>query len=615
MNSKVTIYKPTGEIRDVIHVLDSSKYQHKINGENIVFIEFHSESPSDITIDDYLIFRNTKFYLNMPLNFKRTGNNSINYQGWFESIQYQLLKVNYRDGKNSDFALTGDLKFFLDLLITNINRVYPTWSIDKYPSKTETNTLQFNNENCLQVLQRLISKYDVDFQITDDKKISVGSFNVAISQEFQYGNHKGAYELSRQLIDSSEIITRIYPQGSDQNIPADYRDYSTRLKISSDYIEKNVATYGIREGSETYENIKPEFEGEIGYIFDSNSFLAAKQNDKSYPVPVLARLIDFNINDYIAPGLTPQIIFQSGQLAGYSFPIFEFNNSLKKIVISNINTEKIINSDGSLENYTLPNSDVTFSVGDKFIIGNILLPDEYITDAENRLYQAGYNDLKKKSEPNVSYNLNLDPNFIDETGIYFDAGYYLHIIDSAISLDKWVRALSITVKITDPNSIKVELSDFFKRPEFVKLNDQIIDLRSKLRFGYPKSQSPIHPSTVTKPPLQKEDILSDNLLSDTNNNDKIVIVKDGKLQVLQNITIDNKTQTISFSKITGPITISEQSSKIGFFGADPTEQSDGWNILNGNLKKTFDAGCPTLEDISNFLYTIIYELKRKGLIK
>jgi hypothetical protein len=458
---QIPIYR-NGALHLNVSIAENSNIKQDLNGKDVCQFQFESITATDVQIGDYVDIVGKRYTLNLLPEVKKTGNRRYAYDCMFEGRMYELSKILFTDGVNSEFFLTGDLEFFIDLIIQNLNRVQSGWSKGVIQYGVETKNLQFSNENCLAVLQRLCTEYSVDFHVNEDKTIDTGQFGTELSTVFSYGKGKGLYSLSRKTVESKSLFTRLWPYGGQRNIPANYRNYSTRLKLSTDYIEQNTSIYGVIEVPKIFDDIYPRFKGTVTTASANNVFICSS--------------MDFDINTYMLAGTSPKIHFNSGQLAGYEFELISYNNSTKEFTLKHSEQEKAM-SEGGLTPFILPNDTIKMVAGDEFVILDITMPDSYVTAAEAELLAAANTFLSQNCDPRVNYTLEIDPLFMQNLSI--NVGDYIPILDADLGIDKLVRVIGIEKSIYSPIKWKVELSDYTS-PKVV--NQMLADLEDIRRL-------------------------------------------------------------------------------------------------------------------------------------
>src|SRR3546814_892070 len=157
----------------------------------------------------------------------------------------------------------GNPETFIDLIVSNMNRVQSGWSKGVVDSTAYRN-LSFSSDNCLGVLSRLAEVYNTEFWI-QGKTINLSQRGDATGLSFRYGKGKGLKSLIRSSVDDRDLVTRLYVFGSERNLPPDYRSYSKRLRLpgSQLYIEDagTVSKYGIIEKTLTIDEVYTHSEG------------------------------------------------------------------------------------------------------------------------------------------------------------------------------------------------------------------------------------------------------------------------------------------------------------------------------------------------------------------
>ena len=129
-----------------------------------ISITVRSATKLNFYIGDKITIIGMDYTLNNPPREIKNSESDFTYDLEFEGVQYDLMRASYSvnvdtttneiQDLNGD-ALTGDIEMFLNVLISNANRVFPDkWVLGIFPANTETKTLTFSeSDNCLSVLQ------------------------------------------------------------------------------------------------------------------------------------------------------------------------------------------------------------------------------------------------------------------------------------------------------------------------------------------------------------------------------------------------------------------------------------------------------------------------------
>jgi len=414
---------------------------------------------------------------------------TFDYDITFESEYYELLKTQFLDlDGNSDFSLVGNLETFIDLIITNMNRISSGWTkgiCDQ--TNTDYKLLTFSKANCMQVLQKLCDEFEGEFYFDFDLYFIEGAelpyypaggavigYRPAAEADHEYrpaetaiyytkkdicftnkaGSdslltfkyHQGLRNIQRTTLSEKNIITRLYAFGSTKNLASDYRDHSKRLKFvlagGESYLEKNTDKYGTIEDTELFNDIYPHREGTISSV-DAEDI--TKFTDSG---------MDFDLNDYLLPGVTAKLHFNSGDLGGYEFEVSNYDNATKEFTIIIFTDEQ--------------GTTLKPAVGDKYVLLDIKMPQSYIDTAETLLQTKAQTYLDDNCEPRVTYILEPDPRYFKTHLIELEVGDFITIEDTVANKYKY------TLKLTD--HLEVQLIQ--------RMYSDQEDLKEKIEIGY-----------------------------------------------------------------------------------------------------------------------------------
>lgn len=457
--------------------------------EDVVSIAITTATPLDLMIGDTTLIYGKKYKLNQLPQITKNGERNYTYELTLEGAQYDLIDVQYHlpeDCYGDTFY--SDLGGHLEVLMWNISRVYPgLWKLGNYPKDTEYTNFTATERNCLAALQEHCTNYGVEFEITSDGKTNTLNIKAkaGITHTFtlKYGRGRGLYQLSRTNVNNAGITNRLFIYGGTENLGKNYGHTklclpgTTRL---TSYLEdaESIAAYGIKENEKNYTNIKP---GRIGTVTalgtDKITFIDNTMFDLN------AKEADGKTTKYLIKGTNAKIKFESGQLAGYEFDLHSYEHGTHKFVINKFQDE----------NGTVFPSETSgafqISVGDKYSILDIQLPQEYITEAENDLKEAGTKDFETMTQPQVSYKLALTEGFFIslwgkevETEI-LHVGDFIPIEDEQIGVNKAVRITRIERDLLKRHSYDITLSDTVTKSTTVRVLNEIEDLNEVITIN------------------------------------------------------------------------------------------------------------------------------------
>ena len=483
MGANIIITKPNGsrvpiESRRTATGITAAKQNWALNAEDTINITVVSPFPQSYGIGDTITVFGRDYKLNRLPKVKKTGMAEFQYDLEFEGIQYDLFRVTYDltiDTTKNELqdiqgdTLTGDLKRFMDVLISNANRVFPgKWEVGICPETIGDKTLTFGeSDNCLSVLQTLCSQdnFNVEFEI--EKVDGVYTINLyenvgqTLPFTFEYGKNKGLYSMTRENVSSANIITRLKVFGSTENITSKYR--ADRLCMfgkdkSTSYIEKAeaVAKYGIFEGRKNFD-IKPTFTGKVTAIVDGDvlSFI-----DETFP-------FDLNATDaagqtlYLIAGVSAKVHFNTGNLAGYEFEVHAYDHATHKFTLVKLTDDR----GDVFPSATSPA--FQFGMNDTYKVLDIAYSKDIEEEAEKKLAEEGNKYYDQNSQPKVQYGVSVTKEYIEkylatsDAGIMnvFAPGDFLKVVDADLSIDKAIRIKSFVRNVLEPYDYTLTISD------------------------------------------------------------------------------------------------------------------------------------------------------------
>ena len=481
MGTNIIITQPNGnrvpmQNRRTATGITSAKQNWGLNAEDTVDITIESPFPQTYNIGDKITVFGRDYKLNRLPSVKKTGMHQFQYTLQFEGVQYDLFRITYDltvDTTTNELqdvqgdTLTGNLHRFMTVLIANANRVFPgKWKLGACPDTIGDKTLTFGeSDNCLSVLQNLCgqSNFNVEFEIVQSNGVYTVNLYERVGQTlpftFEYGKGRGLYDLHRENVSSSNIVTRLKVYGSTENITSKYR--ADRLCLpgktkGQSYIEKPemVAKYGVFEGRKNFDDVKPTFTGSVESVVDTFSFI-----DKKFP-------FDLNATNasgetlYLINGVSAKIHFNTGNLAGYDFEVKSYDHATHKFTLLKTTDDRgdVFPAETSMA--------FQFGVGNEYKILDVAYPSDIEAEAEAKLAEVGNKYYDQNCQPKVQYGLSVTKAFLeklvgtnDSVTNFFAPGDFLHVVDADIDVDKAIRIKSFVRNILDPYDYTLTISD------------------------------------------------------------------------------------------------------------------------------------------------------------
>ncbi len=445
----MTIKRAVSTVVAELNPLTSSTLVKEVMGEEQITLAWEQASFTELLIGDYIEHEGSRWTMNTLPTVKKTGTHSFRYDAVFQSTKYDVAKAVYMLFDNTptppkgEFSMTGNATMFMELLVANLNRLSGTslWSLGQVVEGTEYITLTFSNEDCLSVLGRLADEFNTEYHVTN-RIIHLKRFSTDRKITLKYGS--SLYDIERVSVDSSGLVTRLYPYGSTRNLPGNYRGGSMPLCLPDDmgqYLESlNASNFGIVERSKSFDEIYPRLSsGGAGVVTDVGDALTFKDS-----------ALDFDVNDCLMDGTEAKVHFITGQCAGYDFEIQRYNHATKTFTLIPNQQEN---------DFTLPTGDIRPAVGDKYVLLDIVMPDSYRLNAEQELADKASEWLEQNDTPKVSYRATFSAIYARQNLQNVECGDTVRIEDADMGIAEDIRIVKLTKGIADYWTVQFDLSD------------------------------------------------------------------------------------------------------------------------------------------------------------
>ena len=444
-------------------------------GDDTLNIVVVSPFKLDFFIGDTTFVYGNIYKLNRLPKVKKNGMYEFEYELEFEGAQYDMMRVTYDltiDTTSNQLAdvsgdsLTGNLRRFATVMVSNLNRVFKNmWELGECPDTAEDKTLTFSeSENCLSVIQNLCKEFETEFEVlysgySGKYTINFKKIGKTFPYKFEFGKNNGLYQLTRENVSTSNIVTRLKVYGSTENITAKYRAQRLCLPNRSkrdSYIEDAAAVkkYGIWEARKYFDDIKPSRTGKVEKIF-SDSVLKF----------VDSTMFDLNEKDesgntkYLLAETSAKVHFNTGNLSGYEFEVHSYDHATHTFTLKKQTDER-----GNV----FPSESTPafrFSEKDEYKLIDIALPQSYIDEAESELAKQGQTYYNQNSQPKVQYGLSVTDSFLasmlsnETNGNVIWVGDYIPVKDSDVDVGKSVRVKSFKRDLMKDYSYTLTISD------------------------------------------------------------------------------------------------------------------------------------------------------------
>ena len=443
-----------------VYLKDNSYTVEEIMGEHTLTLNFLSRNVVELQINDYIDFEGTKYKIRHNEKVtKRETSLGWEYTVQFYSSRYDLQDVQFflhgtpERKKNFDYY-TGTARDWLNLMVTNMNRGDSGWVAGSC-IESRMITLSFKDKTVGTVLDELIKELDSEYWISG-KTMNIGKREYASNGlVLAQGEGMGFTELEVSAVDDTPPVTVLYPYGSDKNLGSDYGADYLLLPEGRLSIEKNVEKYGRIEKSMQFDHIFPKGEFAVTEKIDDCTLRASG--------------MDFNLTDCLLDGVEVIVTFQDGGLAGYDLAIVEdsWDNDLKQFKLKQNDQENALKVPG----------DINFSVGDKFILTGLKMPQSYRDNASLQLQEEAQAWLDGKCEKRIQLRGKCDEVIFRLQNLFIACGQMVGVYSEQLDIDREIRVTKVKRYIekdgTPSYRYELTLSDFLESNGFKDLVDDV----------------------------------------------------------------------------------------------------------------------------------------------
>ena len=470
---RFTVYSKDGQT--VRCVLDKLEYTGVFMAERACTSTFISDVKINFDVFDYIDYRGERFELELLPTVKKISKHQYSYDLNFVSLKYELERCMMRNIVPSDNGIvyptplvvefTGTVKYLAERIQACLDAMYgkDIWSITLADGvDSEEKNISMSNQNCWSALSLVNTEYKLNYFVKG-RSVTIGGAEPVVNNVFEYGKGKGLYEIERISDADTGIVTKLRAYGGTRNLdysypkkpgwtdsilPANYALSPLRLMLPSfktdgvtDFVlasNEAIAKYGIREGVITYDDIYPSITGmknSAGQAIDEIKSVDAITSETQPTFTVQLYDLGFDLNESLTTD-EAQLSMKSGALQGYAFTITKIVKASDGSYTLTLGRNTLEEAD--TDNFTVPNKDWNMKAGDKFVLLNILMPQEYIRAAENRLLERAKEYLAKYSSTNYSYNIGVDEIFMARNANFYNEimeGKRLTVNDLEMGID------------------------------------------------------------------------------------------------------------------------------------------------------------------------------------
>lgn len=493
----IDIYGSNNQLKCSIAPGNNSQQDKSLGGDNLLTLSFVHNRFIALDVNDWCMFNGERYW--MQERYLPTQKSSVewDYDVKFygvESLIKRLLVLKNPDGENEVvFTLTASASEHVRLIISSINAGMDSradWKMGTVIA-TENLTIDYNGIYCDEALRKVAEAANTEWWI-EGRTVNVCRCEQGEELTLRYP--ESITRLERDMADGVKFYTRLFPMGSARNIDrAKYGHVRLQLPDGQKYVDMNVEKYGIFHHYEeaAFADIYPR---RIGTVSDVRETSVKDNDGKPFKIYWFKdSTLPFNPNDYEIGGLVKHVVFQSGELNGRDFEV-NYHANTKEFEI--ITTWPY--NDGT----QLPGGLLVPKKGDKYILWNIRMPDEYYGLAEAEFLTAvkAYN-AKHCTDTSV-YKCSTHHVWIERGNVQLCIGRRIRLESSSYFPEigfRNSRITRITRSVALPSQMDLEISDAMSTGNMTRLTDNINEAKTYAREALGALPDIIHCGESTLP--------------------------------------------------------------------------------------------------------------------
>ena len=481
----LTIYDKAGKRRTELSPNDSSTQTKEIGGDNVLTLSFTLYEHMELDVDDYTDYEGERYWLTERYRPKQKSTKEWSYDltlYGIESLIRNILVIKRVDGEDDPvFTLTAPPREHVAMIVNCMNDGMGNitdWKVGQVDG-TENITIDYQGKYCDEALKEIAEKVGVEWWVEGQ---TVNVCRCEHGEPITMGYNNGLLSIDPGKADNVKFYTRLWPVGSSRNIDAaTYGHSRLQLPGGKRYVEVNADKYGRVDHYEAdaFADIYPRRTGTVSSVRsevkkgeDGNDFTIYYFKDDNLP---------FNPNDYEIGGLVKRVSFQEGSELGglgdeedgtYYFEV-NYDDKTEEFEIITIWPY-----DNDIQ---LPGGSLVPKAGDKYILWNIRMPEEYYRLAEEEFGQA-VDKYNQDHALDVSvFKAPTDHVWVEEEEADLYVGRRVRLESEQYFPETGYRdsrITKITRKVNLPSSADLEIGDTLGRTGREKMGDDIKNARS-----------------------------------------------------------------------------------------------------------------------------------------
>lgn len=493
----IEIYGRDNNLKCRIEPGNNSQQDKTLGGDNLLSLSFVHYSFVQLDVNDYCEFEGERYWLQeryLPTQ-KSEGEWSYDVKLYgIESLIKRLLVLKNPDGENEAvFTLTAPASEHVRLIVGSINAGMgnsANWKMGAVMA-TENLTIDYNGTYCDEGLRLVAEAAKTEWWVEGQ---TVNVCRCEHGEELTLRYPESITQLERDTADGAKFYTRLFPMGSSRNIDrAKYGSVRLQLPGGRKYVDMNVDKYGIFHHYEeaAFSAIYPRRVGTVSEVRETT----VKGNDgKPFKIYWFKDgELPFNPNEYEIGGLVKHVVFQNGELNGRDFEVNYHAGSQEF---------EIVTTWPYSDDIQLPGGQLVPKAGDKYILWNIRMPDEYYGLAEQEFLKAVEAFNAKHCIDTSVYKCPTHHVWVERNNVQLYIGRRIRLESEQYFPETGFRSSRITRisrSVALPSQMDIEISDATSTGAMTRITDSINEAKRYAREALGALPDIIRSGDTTKP--------------------------------------------------------------------------------------------------------------------
>ena len=492
----IEIYGSDNHLKCRIEPADNSQQDKTLGGDNLLSLSFTHHSFVQLDVNDWCEFEGERYWLQeryLPTQkSEREWDYDLKFYG-VESLIKRLLVLKNPDGENEAvFTLTAPASEHVRLIVGCINAGMGTsdWKTGSVVA-TENLTVDYSGTFCDEGLRKVAEAAKTEWWVEGQ---TVNVCRCEHGEELTLRYPESITQLERDTADGVKFYTRLFPMGSTRNIDrAKYGSMRLQLPGGQKYVDMNVEKYGIFHHYEeaAFSHIYPRRIGTVSSVRESS----VKDNEgKPFKIYWFKdSALPFNPNDYEIGGLVKHVVFQSGELDGRDFEVNYHADTQEFEIITTWPYD---------DEMQMPGGNLIPKAGDKYILWNIRMPDEYYGLAEQEYLEAVKAFNAEHCIDASVYKCPTHHVWIERNKVQLYVGLKIRLESRQYFPEtgfRHSRITRITRNVVLPSQMDIEISDATSVGNMTRLTDSINEVKSYAKEALGALPDMIRSGDATRP--------------------------------------------------------------------------------------------------------------------